>query len=59
MGTESEDDFDNFFEDMDLNSTKLGKTQDARNEIIAKVLSHLDKIDFKLEDTKLVDMQIK
>ncbi len=26
MGTESEDDFDNLFEDMDLNSTKLGKT---------------------------------
>ena len=53
MGTESEDDFDNLFEDMDLNSTKLGKTPDARNEIIAKVLSHLDKIDFKLEDTEL------
>lgn len=53
MGTESEDDFDNLFEDMDLNSTKLGKTPEARNEIIAKVLSHLDKIDFKLEDTEL------
>ncbi len=37
---------------MDLNSSKLGKTPDARNEIIAKVLSHLDKIDFKLEDTE-------
>jgi type I restriction enzyme M protein len=48
MGTESEEDFDNLFEDMDLNSTKLGKTPDARNEIIAKVLSHLDKIDFGL-----------
>ena len=53
MGTESEDDFDNLFEDMDLNSTKLGKSPEARNEIIAKVLSHLDKIDFKLEDTEL------
>lgn len=53
MGTESEDDFDNLFEDMDLNSTKLGKTPESRNEIIAKVLSHLDKIDFKLEDTEL------
>jgi len=36
-----------------LNSTKLGKTPEARNEIIAKVLSHLDKIDFKLEQTEL------
>lgn len=52
MGTESEDDFDNLFEDMDLNSTKLGKTPEARNGIIAKVLSHLDKIDFKLQDTE-------
>lgn len=50
MGTESEEDFDNLFEDMDLNSTKLGKTADARNVIIAKVLTHLDKIDFKLEE---------
>jgi type I restriction enzyme M protein len=53
MGTESEDDFDNLFEDMDLNSTKLGKTPEQRNEIIAKVLFHLDKIDFKLENTEL------
>lgn len=53
MGTESEEDFDNLFEDMDLNSTKLGKTPEARNEIISKVLSHLDNIDFKLENTEL------
>ncbi|KUJ63940.1 restriction endonuclease subunit M [Flavobacteriaceae bacterium CRH] len=53
MGTDSEEDFDNLFEDMDLNSTKLGKTPDARNTIIAKVLTHLDKIDFKLEHTEL------
>ncbi len=53
MGTESEEDFDNLFEDMDLNSTKLGKTTDARNKLIAKVLSHLDKIDFNLENTEL------
>jgi len=53
MGTDSEEDFDNLFEDMDLNSTKLGKTPDARNAIIAKVLTHLDKIDFKLENTEL------
>jgi type I restriction enzyme M protein len=53
MGTESEEDFDHLFEDLDLNSTKLGKTPEARNIIIAKVLSHLDKIDFKLEHTEL------
>jgi type I restriction enzyme M protein len=50
MGTESEDDFNQLFEDLDLNSTKLGRTVEARNSLIAKVLSHLDKIDFALED---------
>lgn len=53
MGTDSEEDFEDLFEDMDLNSTKLGKSPEARNEIIAKVLAHLDKIDFKLEQTEL------
>lgn len=53
MGTDSEEEFDNLFEDMDLNSTKLGKTPQQRNEIIARVLGHLDKIDFQLEQTGL------
>jgi type I restriction enzyme M protein len=52
MGTGSEDDFDNLFEDLDLSSTKLGRTEAAKNEIISKVLAHLDKIDFRLEDTE-------
>ena len=51
MGTASEDDFDNLFEDLDLTSTKLGRTEAAKNQIISKVLAHLDKIDFHLEDT--------
>lgn len=50
MGTESEEDFNQLFEDIDLNSTKLGRSADKRNELIAKVLEHLDKIDFSLED---------
>jgi type I restriction enzyme M protein len=53
MGTESEEDFDNLFEDLDLTSTKLGRTEEAKNKIISKVLSHLDKIDFHLEDTNI------
>jgi type I restriction enzyme M protein len=56
MGTDSEEDFDNLFEDMDLNSSKLGKTPEARNTIIAKVLTHLDKIDFMLSDINQVDI---
>ena len=50
MGTESENDFNKLFEDLDLSSTKLGRSVEARNTLIAKVLSHLDKIDFSLED---------
>ena len=53
MGTESEEDFDNLFEDMDLTSTKLGKTPEQRNALIAKVLAHLDKIDFRLQDSEI------
>jgi len=52
MGNESEDDFGNLFEDLDLNSTKLGKTVDARNTLIVKVLSHLNKIDFEIENVE-------
>src|ERR1044072_4362130 len=50
MGTDSEEDFDHLFEDLDLASTKLGRTVEARNELISKVLAHLDKIDFRLKD---------
>lgn len=50
MGTDSEDDFNKLFEDLDLSSTKLGRSVEARNTLIAKVLFHLDKIDFELEN---------
>lgn len=50
MGTDSEDEFDNLFEDLDLTSTKLGRTESAKNTLISKVLAHLNKIDFKLGD---------
>ena len=52
MGSESEDDFGNLFEDLDLNSTKLGKSVDARNSLISKILNHLDKIDFEIDNTE-------
>lgn len=52
MGTESEEDFNALFEDIDLNSTKIGRTASARNAIIVQVLNHLDGIDFRLQDIK-------
>ncbi len=50
MGHESEDDFEHLFEDLDLSSTKLGKTEEAKNTLISKILSHLDCIDFELKN---------
>lgn len=50
MNTESEEDFNALFEDLDMTSTKIGRTVGARNEVIVKILNHLDKIDFRLED---------
>jgi type I restriction enzyme M protein len=52
MGTESEDDFDDLFSDLDLTSQKLGRTESAKNSLISKVLGHLDEIDFNIEDPK-------
>ncbi|MDF2418011.1 type I restriction-modification system subunit M [Acinetobacter beijerinckii] len=52
LGTDSADDFANLFEDLDLNSTKLGNTASDRNELVAKVLSHLDDIDFDISNTE-------
>lgn len=49
-GHESEADFVHLFEDMDLNSSKLGKTPDDRNSIIREILIRLDDIDFRLDD---------
>lgn len=53
MGTDSEDDFNGLFDDLDLSAHKLGKTEKAKNELISKVLNHLDDIDFQLENSEI------
>ena len=53
MGTESEEEFSNLFEDLDLTSSKLGKSEKQKNELITKVLTHLDEIDFEIENTEV------
>jgi len=50
MGQESEDDFEHLFEDLDLTSTKLGRSEEAKNTLIVKVLLHLNQIDFELKN---------
>lgn len=53
MGADSEDDFDKLFSELDLNANRLGKTVNERNQLIAKVLVHLDKIDFQLDNSQI------
>ena len=53
MGTASEEDFDKLFSEIDLNANKLGKTMTSRAELIAKVMKHLDKIDFQLGNSQI------
>jgi type I restriction enzyme M protein len=50
MGTDSEEDFENLFEDLDLDSSKLGKTPEDRNELIVKVMEKLDEVDFEMDN---------
>ncbi|KQN00587.1 type I restriction-modification system subunit M [Sphingomonas sp. Leaf25] len=55
MGTESEEDFDHLFEDMDLGSTKLGRTVADRNDLVAKVMGRLsdkNRVDFQLNNAE-------
>lgn len=52
MGTASEDDFKGLFDDVDLTSSKLGRSEKDKNDTVVEVLSHLAGIDFKLADTK-------
>lgn len=53
VGTNSEDDFDRLFSELDLNASKLGRSVTDRGELILKVIKHLDQIDFKLQDAKV------
>ena len=52
-GAASEDDFDGLFDELDLDSSKLGKKDSDRRKLIGKVLIHLNKIDFQLENTDI------
>ena len=52
LDAESSEDFAHLFEDMDLTSTKLGNNATDRNELISKVLVHLDAIDFDISNTQ-------
>ena len=47
MGTESEDDFEGLFDDMQLDSTKLGRTVKDRSVVMSKIIATLADITYK------------
>ena len=53
MGTDSEEDFAGLFDDMMLDSTKLGRTVKDRSAIMAKIISTLTEITIEVDDTKI------
>ena len=48
--TDSADDFNNLFEDLNLDSSKLGREVDDRNELVVKIMASLNRIDFGPEE---------
>jgi type I restriction enzyme M protein len=49
-GTESEESFEGLFDNIDLTSRKLGKSEEDKNKLISDILLELDKIEFSLVD---------
>jgi len=52
FGRESEEDFIGLFEDVDLTSPKLGKTENDKNALIIEIFKSLSKIDFDIKNPK-------
>ena len=50
QGTDSEDDFEHLFDDIDLDSVRLGKQDKDKNAVISEVLLLLNDIDFELDN---------
>lgn len=53
MGTESQESFDGLFDDMMLDSTKLGRTVKDRSVVMSSIIATLDEITFGTEDTDM------
>ncbi|MDQ0086729.1 type I restriction enzyme M protein [Paenibacillus anaericanus] len=53
LGTESQEDFQNLFDDMDLSSTKLGRDVKSRSKLIAKIMVSINEIPFFHDDVTI------
>lgn len=49
----SQRDFENLFDDMDLNASKLGKSETDRSKLIATVMLKINDINFHYEDAEI------
>lgn len=50
-GNKSEDDFADLFDDMDLDSNKLGKGEGERSKLIGKIISKIDSLQLDISET--------
>lgn len=55
LGTESEDDFKGLFDDLDVNSNKLGATVKERNERLVKLLNGVDSMNLGAYKDNTID----
>ena len=53
LGTESEEDFVHIFEDIDLNSSKLGKDEYYRNNVILETMRQINVLNFNVDDEEI------
>ena len=53
IGKSSQEDFDGLFEDMDLNSNKLGKGEKERSDKLGKIILKVSDIDFSHGDAEI------
>ena len=52
-GLESQEDFEGLFDDMDLNSTKLGRTEQDRSSLIGKIIIKINEIDLMHKNAEI------
>ena len=53
LGTESEEDFSHIFEDIDLDSSKLGKNKSIRNNVILETMRRINCLNFNVDDEEV------
>lgn len=51
IGNKSQDDFADLFEDMDLDSNKLGKGEGERSKLIGKIISKINDLNLDISET--------